>query len=642
MVKKIFILNLLLLTTICLKAQIVNEGFETGDFSAYSWQLSGNGDWQVVPEVSNSGNFSAQSAVIDHNQSCYATLSIENSSPAVLSFYWKVSSELDYDLLKFSIDGQLSSQISGAIDWQEVILYIPAGSHSFEWAYVKDVSVNNGDDCGWIDDILFTYPEDDCQYDLAATDFQGETQLYNGTSNTFLVNVSNLGTTPQDVFNIDLILNNDIIVYSEQVTHLINPGEVYNHELEWTPEDFSEFSVAELTVSLDLTLDENAVNDISNPLLVTFMTDNNAVFSIGESTDLSGFIPVNPAYNNSMSQTIYYDEEISINSEILGIIYHYDFVSECVFEELSLWIGTTELDNLASGWAALDSQQQVFNDEIYFQQGEHFLYIQFSEPFIYDGGNLIVTVVRHFSESVFSYNNRFIMSTDDSNLSRSRALFQDVNPINPAQPESGILINSFANTIFVANSLGTVFGTISSEDGSLIENAYINVDENYHAISDSNGFYSIGILPAGDYAITVTATGYQEYVGESFSISGGESLEMNITLDIVSTETPEIPNNVFKILGNFPNPFAVSEGKRQGTEIKFIVPSDVETAEVAIFNMKGQKLRDYQVKCSSGSVPNVFWDGNDEFGRSVSTGVYLYKINAGRHSKTAKMLLIKQ
>ncbi|MDD3052163.1 MAG: FlgD immunoglobulin-like domain containing protein, partial [Candidatus Cloacimonetes bacterium] len=88
--------------------------------------------------------------------------------------------------------------------------------------------------------------------------------------------------------------------------------------------------------------------------------------------------------------------------------------------------------------------------------------------------------------------------------------------------------------------------------------------------------------------------------------------------------------------------FTVPHGMRQGTDIKFIVPSDVETAEVAIFNMKGQKLRDYQVKCSSGSVSNISWDGNDESGRTVSSGVYFYKINAGKHSKTAKMLLIKQ
>ncbi|MDD3052629.1 MAG: carboxypeptidase regulatory-like domain-containing protein, partial [Candidatus Cloacimonetes bacterium] len=560
MAKKILILNLLLLTIVCLKAQIVNEGFETGDFSAYSWQLSGNGDWYVVSEVSNSGNFCARSAVIDHNQSSYATLSTENSTPAVLSFYWRVNSEMDYDFMKFSIDGQLFTQISGVTDWQEVILYIPAGNHSFEWSYIKDVSVSNGDDCGWIDDILFTYPDDDFLEDLAITDFQGETQLYNGISNSFSVNVSNHGNSPQGVFSIDLVLDNDIIVYSEEVTHMINPGEIYSHELEWTPENFSEFSVAELTVSLNSPFDENIANNRSNPLLVTFMTEDNAVFSIGESGELGGFIPVNPAYNNSMSQTVYYDEEISVNSEILGIIYHYDFVSECVFEELSLWIGTTELDNLASGWAALDSQQQVFNDEICFQQGEHFLYIQFSEPFIYDGGNLIVTVVKHFSESVFSYNNRFFMSTDDSNLSRSRALFQDVNPINPNQTENGIVIDSFANTIFIANTLGTVFGSITNENGNPIENAYVSVNENYHAISDSNGFYSIGILPSGDYGLTVTATGYQEYVGESFSISGGESLEMNITLDFVSTETPEVPNNVFKILGNFPNPFTVTHG----------------------------------------------------------------------------------
>jgi hypothetical protein len=35
------------------------------------------------------------------------------------------------------------------------------------------------------------------------------------------------------------------------------------------------------------------------------------------------------------------------------------------------------------------------------------------------------------------------------------------------------------------------------------------------------------------------------------------------------------------------------------------------------------------------------WDGTDNFGRSVSAGVYLYQIRAGDFSRTRKMLLLK-
>jgi len=47
-----------------------------------------------------------------------------------LSFYWKVSSEKNYDFLMFNIDEMnYSSQMSGEVDWHKVTYEIPSGSH---------------------------------------------------------------------------------------------------------------------------------------------------------------------------------------------------------------------------------------------------------------------------------------------------------------------------------------------------------------------------------------------------------------------------------------------------------------------------------------------------------------------------------
>ncbi len=74
------------------------------------------------------------------------------SGTEMVSFYWKVSSESGYDYLEFYIDGELQDQISGTVDWQQMTYTITAsGSHTLEWRYVKDYSVSEGDDCGWVD-----------------------------------------------------------------------------------------------------------------------------------------------------------------------------------------------------------------------------------------------------------------------------------------------------------------------------------------------------------------------------------------------------------------------------------------------------------------------------------------------------------
>ena len=74
-----------------------------------------------------------------------------------IAFDWKVSSEAKYDELGFYVnDSQQGSLLSGNMDWRSVT-YTAAndGTYTFEWRYVKDVSVSNGDDCGYVDNVVY-------------------------------------------------------------------------------------------------------------------------------------------------------------------------------------------------------------------------------------------------------------------------------------------------------------------------------------------------------------------------------------------------------------------------------------------------------------------------------------------------------
>jgi hypothetical protein len=73
-----------------------------------------------------------------------------------VSFYWKVSSESSYDKLNFYIGTTLKDNISGNVDWQLKEYEIPEGNHTIKWNYIKDKYVSSGQDCGWLDKIVFT------------------------------------------------------------------------------------------------------------------------------------------------------------------------------------------------------------------------------------------------------------------------------------------------------------------------------------------------------------------------------------------------------------------------------------------------------------------------------------------------------
>jgi subtilisin family serine protease len=78
------------------------------------------------------------------------------AGPTPLSFYWKVSSESNYDHLLFYIDGALQNYISGDVDWQQMNYSLGSGSHVLTWIYSKDGSLSYGSDCGWVDRIVVT------------------------------------------------------------------------------------------------------------------------------------------------------------------------------------------------------------------------------------------------------------------------------------------------------------------------------------------------------------------------------------------------------------------------------------------------------------------------------------------------------
>ena len=85
---------------------------------------------------------------------------------------------------------------------------------------------------------------------------------------------------------------------------------------------------------------------------------------------------------------------------------------------------------------------------------------------------------------------------------------------------------------------------------------------------------------------------------------------------------------------NYPNPFNPS------TTIKFNIPADGQV-KLEIYNTLGQKVR----TLIDGPLPwgetQVIWDARGDDGRTVTTGVYLYKLTADGQTQTRKMVLLK-
>jgi len=102
----------------------------------------------------------------------------------------------------------------------------------------------------------------------------------------------------------------------------------------------------------------------------------------------------------------------------------------------------------------------------------------------------------------------------------------------------------------------------------------------------------------------------------------------------LNTNPDGIVASTFALKQNYPNPFNPS------TEISFNL-DEIADINLSIFNMLGQKVRTLTNGTKPAGVHTLEWDGRDEMGQRVSTGIYLYTLSNGSKTITKKMALMK-
>ncbi|MCK4404500.1 MAG: T9SS type A sorting domain-containing protein [candidate division Zixibacteria bacterium] len=107
-------------------------------------------------------------------------------------------------------------------------------------------------------------------------------------------------------------------------------------------------------------------------------------------------------------------------------------------------------------------------------------------------------------------------------------------------------------------------------------------------------------------------------------------LEKSTLVEEEEGETPKY----FELHQSFPNPF------NNHTTIKYSLSKAIDVSLV-IYNILGQKVRTLVRKERQSGLKTVIWDGKDDQGRDLSSGIYFYQLQAGRLTQTRRMVLLK-
>jgi hypothetical protein len=156
----------------------------------------------------------------------------------------------------------------------------------------------------------------------------------------------------------------------------------------------------------------------------------------------------------------------------------------------------------------------------------------------------------------------------------------------------------------------------------------VTVDIQVEGRSGASGYY---LVQATDAALEVVAR------WNSVPISGGRETLLSLPVGDRAVVVGRIPLRgveSFVISGNYPNPF------NPATQIAYQIlePGDVS---LTIYNLLGQEVRTLVRGYVQPGQYQVVWDGKDNLGQPVSSGVYVYRLAGKQLSQTRRMLLLK-
>lgn len=218
--------------------------------------------------------------------------------------------------------------------------------------------------------------------DLAVTAINRQFYLMAGEDLPYGVTVKNLATQPADTY--DVVLYNGFEELCREPGTTLNPQESYTYVLHAVI-DSSGFK--QLRAVAELAGEEfPADNGMSFTCILRPDAAWGHIFGAGDELVR---IPYDFYWKYSLYEAMYYPDEVGSPGMIYGISF-FNYFQTYLPCPVKLWIGESTLSDLSADWVPATQLCQVVDYEVEFPVGLHEVYLPFSTPYSYNGGNLVI------------------------------------------------------------------------------------------------------------------------------------------------------------------------------------------------------------------------------------------------------------
>jgi hypothetical protein len=157
-------------------------------------------------------------------------------------------------------------------------------------------------------------------------------------------------------------------------------------------------------------------------------------------------------------------------------------------------------------------------------------------------------------------------------------------------------------------------------------------------VTIANALTEHGVVDGEGPVATLTFKVLREFEDQArFEIAQGlvfDHKELSNPAVVLGALSVESTPTEFALLQNYPNPF------NPETTIKYNLAEGADV-RLRIYNIVGQVVRTLVAERQSAGRYNMRWDGTDDRGLAVSSGIYFYQISAGKFQDVKRLMLLK-